>query len=230
MAGARLLAARHVSERAGDLTPWVIALAPGALTLVLGYSDAFFLAAIVWAVVAVDHRRWWSAGLLAAAATASRPNGVIAVVAVMAVALLAGAGWRRLVIVATPSVAFLAGWMLYLHHTTGDALLFWHAKSLWVETTFSEFLDDPTHQRLVVFHIVVLLAYVVPYADALATAAAGVDRGRGAGSGPVARPRPRRTRPLRDPGLPHPDRRRRPAGGAAALDGDRRASRSRRSP
>jgi hypothetical protein len=163
MAGARLLAARHVSERAGDLTPWVIALAPGALTLVLGYSDAFFLAALVWAVVAVDHRRWWSAGLLAAAATASRPNGVIAVVAVMAVALLAGAGWRRLVIVATPSVAFLAGWMLYLHHTTGDALLFWHAKSLWVETTFSEFLDDPTHQRLVMFHIVVLLAYVVPY-------------------------------------------------------------------
>ena len=59
MAGARLLAARHVDERAGDLTPWVIALAPGALTLVLGYSDAFFLAALVWAVVAVDHRRWW---------------------------------------------------------------------------------------------------------------------------------------------------------------------------
>jgi len=164
MAGARLLAARHVSDRAGDLTPWVIALAPGGLTLVLGYSDAFYLAAMIWAVVAVDHRRWWSAGLLAAAATASRPNGFIAVIAVLAVALLAGAGWRRLVILATPSVAFLAGWMVYLHHSTGDALVFYNAKELWVETTLSEFLADPMRQRLVIFHVVVLLAYGVPYA------------------------------------------------------------------
>jgi len=164
MAGARLLAARHVSERAGNLTPWVIAFAPGGLTLVLGYSDAFFLAGLVWAVVAVDHRRWWAAGLLAALATASRPNGVIAVVAVMAVALLAGAGWRRLAILAAPSVAFLAGWMLYLRQTTGDALLFWHAKAQWVEVTLPEFLADPTHQLLVIFHVVVLLAYGVPYA------------------------------------------------------------------
>ena len=164
LAGARLLAARHVSERAGDLTPWVIALAPGGLTLVLGYSDAFFLAAMIWAVLAVDHRRWWAAGLLAAVATASRPNGVIAVIAVMVVALLAGAGWRRLVILAAPSVAFLAGWMLYLQQTTGDALLFWTAKGQWVEVTLPEFLADPFHQRLVIVHLVLFLAYCVPYA------------------------------------------------------------------
>ena len=163
MAGARLLAARHVSPTAGDLTPWVIALAPGGLTLMLGYSDAFSLAAMIWALVALDRRRWWAAGLLAAAATASRPNGLIAMIVVVAVALTLRAGWRRVAIVATPSILFLAGWMIYLHQTTGDALLFWHAKSQWIEVTLPEFLADPLHQRLVVFHVAVLVAYGVPY-------------------------------------------------------------------
>ncbi len=163
MAGARLLAARHVGQRAGDLTPWVIALAPGGLTLVLGYSDAFYLAAVIWALVAVEHHRWWAAGLLAAAATASRPNGAIAMVVVVAVALTMHAGWRRVTIVAAPSLVFLAAWMLYLHHTTGDALLFWHAKTQWIEVTLPDFVVDPLHQRLVIFHLVVLLAYGVPY-------------------------------------------------------------------
>ena len=74
------------AKRAGRLTPWVIALAPGGLTPVLGYSDAFFLAGLVWAFLALDHRRWWLAGVLAAVATASRPNGVIVVIGLLVVA------------------------------------------------------------------------------------------------------------------------------------------------
>ena len=42
--GGRPAARRAARRRAApaDLTPWVIALAPGGLSLVLGYSDAFY--------------------------------------------------------------------------------------------------------------------------------------------------------------------------------------------
>ena len=50
---------------AARLTPWVIALAPGGLSLILGYSDAFYLAALIWArprrrpASLVARRRCW---------------------------------------------------------------------------------------------------------------------------------------------------------------------------
>jgi hypothetical protein len=163
MAGAKLLAERHVSVGASRLTPWVIALAPGGLSLILAYSDAFYLAALIWAMLAVEDRRWWAAGLLAAVATASRPNGAIAVVAIVIVALGLRAGWRQIAALVVPSVVFILGWMLYLRQTTGDALLFWTAKGQWVEESLFEFLADPLHQRLVIFHVVVLVVYAVPY-------------------------------------------------------------------
>ena len=195
-------------RRAGDLTPWVIALAPGGLSLILGYSDAFYLAALIWALVAVDHRRWWLAGVLAAVATASRPNGVIAVIAVDR----GGAprsvpdGGNSSILVA-PSVAFLAGWMVYLDATTGDALLFWTAKAGWVEMTLLEFLADPLHQRLALTHIVLFLIFLRALRDAVPTPASGVGRDRRARGAPVARARRRRRRPLRRAGVPDPDRR-----------------------
>ncbi len=163
MAGARLLAARHVGDGAARLVPWVIALAPGGLSLILGYSDSFYLAALIWALLAVDRRWWWTAGLLAGVATASRPNGAIATIAVVVVALGFRADRRQLAKLVAPSVAFLAAWMVYLHSTTGDFLVFWTAKAQWVETTLPEFLADPFQQRLAVVHVVVLLVCLVPY-------------------------------------------------------------------
>ncbi len=163
MAGARLLAARHLGDGAARLTPWVIALAPGALSLVLGYSDAFYLAALVWAVLAVDQRRWWLAGLLAAMATASRPNGAIAMIVIVAIAIGLGAKRRNFVALILPSTLFLLAWMAYLWQTTGDPLLFWTAKSGWIETTAVEFIAHPLKQRLALFHMAWLAVFLVPY-------------------------------------------------------------------
>ncbi len=163
MAGARLLAERHVGAGAARLTPWVIALAPGALSLVLGYSDSFYLAALIWAVLAVDQRRWWLAGVLAALATASRPNGAIAVVVVVALAIGLGAKRRDFVALTLPSVLFLFAWMVYLWQTAGDPLLFWTAKAAWVEKTAIEFISDPLLQRLALFHMALLAIFLVPY-------------------------------------------------------------------
>ncbi len=163
MAGARLLAERHFGEGAAQLAPWVIALAPGGLSLILGYADAFYLAAIIWAVIAVDRRHWWLAGVLAGVATASRPNGLIACIAIVVIAIGLRATRRQLFALVLPSIAFLAGWMTYLWATTGEPLLFWTAKAQWVETTLIEFLSHPLMQSLATFHVVALVVLLVPY-------------------------------------------------------------------
>ncbi|MBI4882963.1 MAG: hypothetical protein HY826_02790 [Actinobacteria bacterium] len=163
MAGARLLTARHFGERAARLAPWVIALAPGGLSLILGYSDSLYLAALIWAVVAVDQRRWWVAGVLAALATASRPNGAIAMIAVVAIAIGLHATRRQLAALVLPSIMFLAVWMTYIGWTTGEPLLFWTAKSAWLETTLLEFAAHPFRQPLALFHVACFLVLLVPY-------------------------------------------------------------------
>jgi hypothetical protein len=141
-----------------------MALAPGGLSMILGYSDSFYLAGLIWALVAVERRHWWLAGTLAAVATASRPNGVIAVAAIVVVALGMRASARQLAALVAPSVAVLVGWMAYLEWATGDALVFWTSKAGWEEMTLVEFVTDPLFQPLAVFHVVAFVVFVVPYA------------------------------------------------------------------
>ena len=169
----------------------------------------------------MDHRRWWLAGVLAAVATASRPNGAIAMVAIVVVALGIRAGWRQLAALVLPSVAFLVGWMIYLDVTTGDPVLFWTAKAGWIEMTLFEFLADPLHQRLAFTHIVLLLIFLVPYAMRFrrqppawaAVVVLGVLPALALGSGGRG--------PVRRAGVPDPDRVRRRTLRPTAL-GDRR--------
>ena len=163
LAGARQLALRHLSSSAADLAPWVMALAPGGLSMILGYSDSFYLAGLIWALVAVEQRHWWLAGVLAAVATASRPNGVIAVAAIVVVAIGVRASVRQVLALVVPSAAVLVGWMVYLNWATGDPLVFWTAKAGWDEMTLIEFVTDPLHQTLAVFHVVTFVVFVVPY-------------------------------------------------------------------
>ena len=166
MAGAYRLAVRHLPVAAAPWAPWFIAIAPGAVTMVLGYADSLYLAGLVWALVLAEDRRWWAAGLLAAVATASRPNGVIATLAVVVTVLAARAGLRALVAVAAPSVVFLVGWCWYLWWATGDPLVFWSAKDAWSEISLATLLSDPFNSRHEPgwFHLGFLLLLTVPYA------------------------------------------------------------------
>ena len=84
----------------------MFALAPGALSMVLAYSDALFLAGAVWALVAADSRRWLLAGLIAVCATASRPNGALIVGALLLAVIVARGGWRAAMAVSVPSAGF----------------------------------------------------------------------------------------------------------------------------
>ncbi len=107
----------------------LLALAPCGFFLVAVYSEATFLALALGAWLAATRRHWWLAGLLAAAATAVRVNGLflVAGLAVMYVLQLRSDGRRprgdvvALALPALPVVAFVT----YLHARTGSWTA-WH--------------------------------------------------------------------------------------------------------
>lgn len=166
MAGIYRLALRHLPERAVAWAPWFVAVAPGAVTLVLGYADSLYLAGLVWGLVLADERRWLAAGLAAAVATAARPNGWIAPVALLVTVLVARAGWRAAAKVTVPSILFLIGWLTWLEVMAGDAFIFWTTKEAWDEITIGELLADPFRYRHwpAVFHLLCFVALAIPYA------------------------------------------------------------------
>jgi hypothetical protein len=165
LAGILRLATRHLSERAAPWATWFVAIAPGALTMVLGYADSLYLAGLVWGLVLAEDRRWWAAGGVAAIATAARPNGWIAPVAVVVTALVARARRRHVLAAAAPSVIFLIGWCGYLWWATGDPLVFLSAKRAWNEVTFCSLVTSPFTGRHgpALFHLLWCLVLVVPY-------------------------------------------------------------------
>jgi hypothetical protein len=166
-AGLYRLASTHLATTTARWSVWVAALAPGALSMVLGYSDALFLAGVVWALVAADSRRWWLAGLIAVCATASRPNGALIVAALLLAVYVARAGWRAALWVAAPSAVFLIGWMSYLWLHADDPLAFWVAKDAWIELSVFDFGIDPLGSRLALTHVVVFGVAAIAYATRL---------------------------------------------------------------
>ncbi len=111
------------------------------------YADALFLALTIGAFRAVEGRLWWWAGLLGAAATATRPFGAAVVIGLVVrtleltstptsgpshrvrdlLAALWGRPWRRYAVLL--SVLGLVGYAAYLGLAFGDPLAFFHAES-----------------------------------------------------------------------------------------------------
>jgi hypothetical protein len=151
-AGLYRLARRHVPEPTARLAVWVGGLLPGAVTLGMGYSDGVFLAGCVWAVVWAEDRRWASAGLAAAVATAARPNGGLVLVTVALVAWAAGGRLRAVATVWAPAGAFLVVWMALMVRWTGDPLAFLTAKDGWFEVSALGLVD--TFERNAFVHLV----------------------------------------------------------------------------
>ena len=123
-----------------------------------------FLAGIAWAFVAADSRRWLVAGVFAAIATASRPNGALIVAALLLAVLLARAGWRAALAVSLPSAAFLVAWGTYLQVHAGDAFVFWTAKDAWTELTLWDYLAVPLNDHLALAHVLVFVVAAIAYA------------------------------------------------------------------
>lgn len=131
-------ALRSAAVRNG-LTLWLCA--PAAVFLALGYTESLFLAFALPAWLAARRGHWLATGLLLAAATAIRINGVFVFVAVVVLFLQSrprGREWLRgsaLLIALVP----LAGFFTYLHHISGSWTTWHHAEEVGWDRT----LNDP---------------------------------------------------------------------------------------
>jgi hypothetical protein len=143
--GVHRLATRHCSRTATNLAVWLVALGPLSFLFSMLYPSALFLAASVWAFVWVEEHRDLAAGVAAAVAALSRPNGVVVLVA-----LVIGVGFslRRMLRIALPVVGVLAGWIWYNAVRTGDPMRFLDAKRAWSEVTIIGFVNRPTPNAL----------------------------------------------------------------------------------
>jgi len=171
------LVKRRENETVAKYAVWALALLPGAVGQVLSYSDSMFVAALIWILVVVDrieqrvkgdentNRHWWTVGLLVLVVSASRPNGILIVPALLLAVWFVQRSFRNAVIVATPSLTFVVVWMIYCYNKTGDALAFIHAKNTWLETTIVDFLSHPFERPAIFLHVatfVVVAAVALP--------------------------------------------------------------------
>lgn len=118
-----LIARRLYGERVGRTAGTLAAIFPGSFVLSFAYSEALMIvlaAACLWCLV---EREWVAAGVFAALATATRPNGLALVVACAVAASLAireRREWRALVSVALAPIGFIT-FQIWLGQHTGEA-------------------------------------------------------------------------------------------------------------
>jgi hypothetical protein len=146
--GLHRLASRHLGARAAVTAVWAMALFPGSITLVMGYSGGLFAAGAVWAFVLLEERRPVAAGLALAVAASARPNGFLLLAALAPAAFLFARSrresWvRPVVAVAAPTLAFMVAWSWWCWSVTGDALVYLNAKAAWEEVSLLQFLKHP---------------------------------------------------------------------------------------
>lgn len=119
----RFLLQRLWGPEAADRGVVLFCFFPGALALTLTYSEALMLALTIGALLALLSRRWHVAGVLAALATATRPNAIVLVAAcawASFVALRSERDWRSLAAPLLAPLGFL-GFQGYLWTHTGHA-------------------------------------------------------------------------------------------------------------
>jgi hypothetical protein len=118
------------SSAVGSRAVLLFLLAPSAVFLAAGYTEALFLAFALPAWLAARRGSWAAAGLLGAGAASIRVTGVFLAAALAVEFLTARDGrrrWAALPWLAVPAVPVLA-YMAYLYNRTGDWLAWQHAQ------------------------------------------------------------------------------------------------------
>lgn len=100
----------------GARAAWFVAIAPPAFVLVMGYSEAMFMATVAGTFLALRSGRWWAAAGLGAAAALTRPIGLLVMVPAVIEAARGGipGGWRPRVARTAAVFAPAAGLVAYL--------------------------------------------------------------------------------------------------------------------
>ena len=152
------VALEHTGDEAlARRAAWLVALAPPAFVMVMGYAEPVAVSLAVVALLAAARGRWWWAAAAALAYGAMRPIGLLlaAPLAVQAALHLRGLDGKALLARAAAVAAAPAGAAVYLGWAAlrfGDALLPYKAQQI-------KGLRGPTVNPLVVFgHVVRRLA------------------------------------------------------------------------
>jgi 4-amino-4-deoxy-L-arabinose transferase-like glycosyltransferase len=118
-----LIGQRLYGERVGRRTAMLVALFPGSFVLSFAYSEALMVALSAACLLMLMDREWAAAGVFAALATATRPNGLALVVACGVAAFLAiraDRDWRSLSAVLLAPIGFIT-FQVWLGQHTGEA-------------------------------------------------------------------------------------------------------------
>ena len=118
-----LIAHREFGERVARSTVALAALFPGSFVLSFAYSEALMLALAAGCLLMLLEREWTAAGVLAALATATRPNGLALVAACLVAAVFAvrqRRDWSALIAVALAPIGFIT-FQVWLGERTGEA-------------------------------------------------------------------------------------------------------------
>jgi hypothetical protein len=107
---------------------WLLALAPSAFVLVLGYAEAVYLVLAVGIFLAARGRHWWLAAALGVLAGLDRPGGFVVALPIAIEAWRAWAGSRtarRVASLAATAAPFVgtAAFLAWVGDRFGDALL-----------------------------------------------------------------------------------------------------------
>jgi hypothetical protein len=171
-----LLARRVFSASVAARAMVLFAVFPGSFVLSFAYSEALFIVFAASCLLLLHDEQWLLAGLAAALATATRPNGVaivLACVVASAIAIKTKRQWSSLLSVLLAPLGFV-GFQLYVDATAGESRVWFRVQTeAWsegtsfgvtaVENTFS-FISSPfdsTADALTVLSIgaLVLMGY-----------------------------------------------------------------------
>lgn len=133
-----LLARRVFNTGVAARAMVIFAFFPGSFVLSFAYSEALLIVFAAACLILLLDEQWLLAGLAAALATATRPNGIAVVAACLVAAVIAvrtKRQWSSLVAVALAPVGFI-GFMLYVDDTAGESRAWFRVQNeAWAEGT-----------------------------------------------------------------------------------------------
>lgn len=139
-------------ERTALRSAALVAFFPSAAAFSQPYSEGLFLTAAALCLWGLVRQRWVVAGLCAAVATGTRPNG-IAVIAACAwaagAAIAAERQWKAATAVALAPLGLVA-WALFLWQHTGDPLIWFEAQQAGFQSELDFGVDAFARMRRVV--------------------------------------------------------------------------------
>ena len=116
----------------------LIALFPGSFVLSMAYSEALMLTIVALCFIALRDKHWVWAGVLAALATGTRPNGIALVAACATASFLAirrDRDWKSLIAPILSPIGFIAFMLFLRSHTTENWAWFRVQRQAWEEGT-----------------------------------------------------------------------------------------------